>query len=266
MTSPSVLLVSGWDSSGGAGMTVDLKAVQATGFAGTGIISTITAQTHSSVRAIQSIDESLFSAQLRTALNSSDKLPDACKIGLLTSTAQVRELAECLPESLPVVLDPVIYSSSGVALTTVPVIAAIKQLLLPRCYLLTPNLDELQQLTGITNTEPAVKSLLDTGCSHVLVKGGHAEGDIVIDRLFHYTRAGAINSCDFSHQRQPGNFRGTGCLLSTAIACQVATGAATLEQACSISIDFLQKQLANTPTNGDHAVRILLDSRNTSYV
>ena len=264
----SILIISGWDSSGCAGMLVDIATAQTANLPSCGVITAITAQSNEQVFDIKEIKSKLFQSQLTTALKNQ---PVACKVGMLASVQQVEILAQELPNDLPIIIDPVITSSSGTRLMQNDVISAIQDQLFPKCLLLTPNLDELFQLTQTKphelNIEAAIQSLFTKGCRNILLKGGHLDKEQLTDSLFqkqasNHSKKPLITN-HFQHPRQPGNYRGTGCLLATAIACQVARQPRNLVDACQIAINYLQHQLANTPTNGNHAVKILQQTEST---
>lgn len=147
---------------------------------------------------------------------------------MLTSPEQVQCILRLVPKSLPVVFDPVLTASSGGTLTPTEALAP----LLKRVTLLTPNLPEARILAVLPEqTEPAslAAALLRLGPKAILVKGGHGSGDDCIDVLLseHERRT-------FSTLRLPGTWRGTGCRLSTAIACGLAQGA-PIAEACALA-------------------------------
>lgn len=220
MSGKRVLVIAGTDSSGGAGLTRDTATAAALGCEVLPVVTAVTAQTHSGVSGISPVSADFVRQQVLAALASGPV--EAVKIGMLGST----EVADCLADLLddcpaPVVMDPVLKSTSGGALMT----GAIPAALLRRCDLMTPNLPEAAQLCGRqrarTREEIACQAqhILRAGARSVLIKGGHATDPEAIDHLF-----GAAGHHVFVAPRLGSSRRGTGCTLATAIACHLALG------------------------------------------
>ncbi len=222
-----VLCIAGSDPSGGAGLQVDLKTCEAFGCYGMAVVSGLTAQSPYRVTAVQSVSD-FMEAQLKTLLN--EVRPSAVKIGMLPDVRAVETTATAIEKYglNNVTIDPVMVSTSGHTLTDSSYIGALTTLLLPHCTLVTPNVAEAKVLTGIpiNNTEDCRRAAVlianQYGCPAVLVKGGHIEGSTTTEVLYtsdsdsFYTFSGArINT---------PNTHGTGCRLSTAIACGLACG------------------------------------------
>lgn len=216
-----VLFIGGMDSSAGAGLLRDCATAEALGLSHRVAVTAVTAQSDLQMGAIHPVPPGVVAAQVALAGR-----PGAIKIGMLASAATIRTLAMMLPPA-PVVLDPVLMSSSGGALLAPAGLEALIGWLLPRTTLLTPNLPELCRLAGalgLPEDAPEavqVRALLDRGAEAVLVKGGHAE-DLAqsVDRLY---RDGSAPQ-SFAAPRLPGQLRGTGCQLASAIACHLARG------------------------------------------
>lgn len=207
----SILVIAGTDSSGGAGLSRDVAVAAELGFAVKPVVTAVTAQSNDAVRRVELIDADLVKAQIAAALE--DDAPAAVKIGMLGDGAVVRAVADAFQgRDLPIVLDPVIASSSGAQLLSDEGIAALKERLLPLVTLVTPNLPEAEIL-GVER--------LHNSCRAVLLKGGHGEGDVLRDVLTDGQRETV-----FTAQKQAFTPRGTGCTLSTAIACGLADGLA----------------------------------------
>jgi hydroxymethylpyrimidine/phosphomethylpyrimidine kinase len=222
--SPTVLIIGGSDSSGGAGITRDLRALHDFNVHGVAVVTAVTAQTHSSVQSINLIPQGTIRDQIESAL-ASNRI-HAIKIGMLGSRRAVEAVALSLPrdDGVPIVLDPVLASSSGGALADEEARLALIELLFPRATLITPNALEAAALLGepvATHTaalEAFAVRLLDDGPRAVLLKGGHAEGDEAVDLLVsHETDILRLRS-----PRLPGTLRGTGCSLASAIAAGLA--------------------------------------------
>ncbi|WP_054301666.1 bifunctional hydroxymethylpyrimidine kinase/phosphomethylpyrimidine kinase [Gemmobacter sp. LW-1] len=211
---PRVLCIGGSDSGGGAGLARDIATATGMGAHACIAVTAVTAQTDAGVLASHPVSPETVAAQIRAAGRV-----DAVKIGMLASAAIVEAVAAALPQA-PVVLDPVLASSSGHPLLDPQGVAALLRLLLPRVTLLTPNLPELQALTTPGLEAAQVQTLRDRGCAAVLVKGGHAETADCEDRLYAARRG---PHC-YSGPRYPASLRGTGCTLASAIAVALARG------------------------------------------
>lgn len=221
-----VLAIGGIDTSGGAGLTRDSAMAARLRCDLKPVVSALTVQTDRSVSMVMETAPDLFAAQLEAAL--APPLPQAVKIGMLASPEQVQCILRLVPKSLPVVFDPVLTASSSGTLTPTEVLAP----LLKRVTLLTPNLPEARILADLPEqTEPAslAAALLRLGPKAVLVKGGHGTGSDCLDVLL------SEHECrTFSTPRLLGTWRGTGCRLSTAIACGLSKGA-PIAEACALA-------------------------------
>jgi hydroxymethylpyrimidine/phosphomethylpyrimidine kinase len=219
--SAAVLVVAGVDSSGGAGIVRDLATAHELGAAVRVAVTAVTAQDDRGLQAVHHMPPDVVAAQIAACGPIG-----AIKIGMLGTAATLTAVAGALPDQVPVVLDPVLSSSSGYRLLDPAGLQALVTRLLPRIDLLTPNLPELAAfgtLFGLPGDDEAaiVGALQRAGSPAVLVKGGHddAARDCE-DRL--YLREGDMLS--FSSQRFPMSLRGTGCQLATGIAVQLARG------------------------------------------
>lgn len=228
----AVLVIAGTDSSGGAGLARDLRTLAQLGVRPLCAVTAVTAQSDVGVLATHVVPASMVRAQIEAAFASCPV--DAVKIGMLATGATVRAVAQSLARHplVPVVLDPVLASSSGSMLLDELGRQALLEVLLPRVTLLTPNIPEAGILLGTAAaaTEEEMltqaRALLALGARAVLLKGGHARGRDAVDLLVsaHLTRR-------LSEPRVDANLRGTGCALATAIAAALASGLA-LESAC----------------------------------
>jgi hydroxymethylpyrimidine/phosphomethylpyrimidine kinase len=219
----TVLIVAGSDSSGGAGLVRDVETVSAFGVKSAAALTAITAQTHDRVIAVQALDPSLVESQMLAALAANDIR--AIKIGMLATVQTVDAVAKVIAEhpDIPVVLDPVIASSSGTLLLDEDGIRILLQDLLPLCSLATPNLSELQRLSrmeGELDIRAMSENLIANGAKAVLAKGGHIESHDCADTLY---RPGYLPRV-FTSERFCGTLRGTGCMLASAIAANLAAG------------------------------------------
>ncbi len=176
---PSALTVAGSDPSGGAGLQADLKTFHQFGVYGQAAVTLITVQNTEGVKAVHRLDPELVVEQIRAVM--SDIRPGALKTGALGSNALIEALAaEASSWLIPYVLDPVLFSKNGTRLTD-----ANPRPLFLHATLLTPNLPEAESLTGYTDARDAALSLEQQGARSVLIKGGHAVGNMSVDLLLH---------------------------------------------------------------------------------
>lgn len=242
---PAVLVIAGSDSSGGAGIVRDLKAVSDLGCDAACAITAVTAQTHGHVISVHHVPPEIVRTQIRAALEST--AVGAIKIGMLGTAATVSAVADSLTHypahcqaqsparggAIPIVLDPVLLSSSGGVLLDEDGRAEMRARLFPLATVLTPNIPEAASLCGASpaSTREALleqaRVLLATGARAVLLKGGHAEGEDAVDLLL--TADGAPHW--LSSPRVNARCRGTGCALASAIAAGLASGR-SVEEAC----------------------------------
>lgn len=220
-----ILSIAGSDSGGGAGIQADLKTMAALGCYGMSAITAITAQNTVGVTGIHAVPPEMLAAQIKAVVT--DIGVDAVKIGMLHDPEVVRVVAKAIKEYKleRVVLDPVMVATSGDALITPPTIEVLVKELFPLVSVITPNLDEAALLlkrpvASRTDLDLAARDLCNMGAKAVLVKGGHLAGDTVTDVLLSNDKLH-----DFSSMRIPSqNTHGTGCTLSSAIACYLGMG------------------------------------------
>ena len=223
---PVILSIAGSDCSGGAGIQADIKTISALGGYAASAITAITVQNTLGVRAVQSISPDMVRGQIEAVMD--DLQPVAIKIGMINDIQIVRVMSDCLQKYSPayVVYDPVMVSTSGKKLMTDEAIEEIKKELLPLVTLITPNIDEAMVLTGnsIQNTQDmlaAAKQLSIDYQTHILIKGGHLEGDKMCDLLYSPDHTYYIYE---EKKIETKNLHGTGCTLSSAIASYQAKG------------------------------------------
>jgi hydroxymethylpyrimidine/phosphomethylpyrimidine kinase len=222
-TPPRVLTVAGSDSGGGAGIQADLKTMLALGVHGMSVVTAVTAQNSLGVHGYWELPVEAVDAQLVAVLD--DIGVDAVKTGMLASPELVSVTAARLRGSaVPLVVDPVCVSKHGDALLVPEAVERMKAELLPLATVLTPNLAEVERLTGavvvdVAGQRLAARALLELGPTWVLVKGGHLEGDAV-DLL----TDGDV-ALEFRGPRLDNRHtHGTGCTLASAIASRLALG------------------------------------------
>jgi hydroxymethylpyrimidine/phosphomethylpyrimidine kinase len=235
---PCVLVFAGLDPSGGAGIVADAQAVAAQGAHALTVATALTVQDNDRVYGVQPVDPGML---LRQAQALIEKMAiGAVKIGITGSAANALAIAEVIarlrlrrPE-LPVVLDPVLASGHGDLLSRDDAAQALAPLL-PLTTVLTPNGPEAQALSDATQAALQAQALLARGCRHVLITGGHGDGEEVVNRWFGPgADARQPGQRSWNWTRLDGAFHGSGCTLASAIAGQLALGlptAVALEQA-----------------------------------
>jgi hydroxymethylpyrimidine/phosphomethylpyrimidine kinase len=244
---PRVLVVAGSDPSGGAGLQSDLKVVQALGAYGTSAITALTVQDTVRVHQVYPIDPFLVEQQLETVLD--DVGADCIKIGMLARRATVELVARVLERKargIPIVLDPVLVSSSGLELLEVDGHDTLIRRLMPLCALVTPNAAEASLITGLEITEEAhlyqaADRFLLMGQAAVLITGGHLAGDTVVDLL--RTVDGLERR--FEAPRWHESPHGTGCAMASAVAAGLAHGY-TLESAVERAHAFVHDAIVRS--------------------
>lgn len=223
---PIAVTMAGSDSSGGAGIQADLKTFSALGVYGASVITALTAQNTRGVTAIHDVPDDFIAAQADAVFTDLDVR--AVKIGMLSRPGAIRAVADALARhrARPVVLDPVMVAASGAKLLADAAVETLKEVLIPRCDLLTPNLPEAAVLLGRPMAEDEGEmlrqgeALLALGAGAVLMKGGHGSGPESVDLLVE--PAGATRLVAPRHATR--NTHGTGCTLSSAVAAGLAKG------------------------------------------
>lgn len=245
-----IAILSGRDSSGSAGSTVDRE----TAISLSCDISTIeTAYTRQTQHGVESIT-ALSVAELRQAVMALPAGISAVKIGMLATVSITQFVTKMVRGlSIPVVLDPVLAASRGGALLEAAALPHLRDQLLPTVSLITPNLPEAEillqrSIQSRRDVETAALRFIELGVSAVLIKGGHAGGSSSSDYLFD-TATGEGQW--YSHQRLDVQLRGTGCRLSTAIACYLARGC-PLSEAVQLAKQFVYNLLHATLNRHHH--------------
>ncbi|MEM2971395.1 MAG: bifunctional hydroxymethylpyrimidine kinase/phosphomethylpyrimidine kinase [Candidatus Bathyarchaeia archaeon] len=223
-TVPVALTIAGSDSGGGAGVQADIKTFAALGVHGAAAITAITAQNTCSVRAIQPLNPEIVKAQIKAV--AEDMGINAGKTGMLYTAEIVRAVAEGVSlYGFPLVVDPVIVAKVGSPLLEAEAINALKNCLLPKATVITPNKFEAEKLAemeikSLEDAEIAARKISELGVKAVVVKGGHFEGVEAVDILYY---DGKIER--FSASRLDAKTtHGTGCIFSAAITAQIAKG------------------------------------------
>jgi hydroxymethylpyrimidine/phosphomethylpyrimidine kinase len=213
-----ILTIAGSDCSGGAGIQADIKTICAHKQYAMSVITAVTAQNTLGVQAVFPVPPAIVAAQIESVF--SDIVPDAVKIGMVCSAETASVIADELEKYKPVhvVLDPVLASTTGTSFLPAEAVSIMAERLFPLSELITPNIPEFEILKKYAR--------LNTG--RILIKGGHSENtaddilyaDGIISEIF---RGNRINN---------KNTHGTGCTLSSAIACNLAEGYTVSESIC----------------------------------
>ncbi|MDE1170606.1 MAG: bifunctional hydroxymethylpyrimidine kinase/phosphomethylpyrimidine kinase [Verrucomicrobium sp.] len=250
---PAALTIAGSDSSGGAGIQADLKTFAACGVYGATAITCAVAEHAGRVASIAPLPPERVAEQAQLA---AEGLPlRAVKTGMLYSRAIIEAVAGTLEiylSSKPLVVDPVMVSSSGTALLEPDAVAALEAAILPRAALVTPNRKEAERLLGTEIADAdalreAAERLAEKYGVPFLVKGGHFQGEEAVDVL---CAGGEITL--FSQPRVPGRDpHGTGCTLSAAIAAQLALGM-ELKEAVAEAKRYVTRAIAGGFRHGGH--------------
>lgn len=242
------LTMAGSDPSGGAGIQADLKTFHQFGVYGEAVLTLVTVQNTRLVSRVEVLDADLVVQQIRAVIT--DIPPDAAKTGALGSLEIVEAVAELAQSfSFPLIVDPVMISKHGARLMSPAAEQALKNKLLPRTYLVTPNIPEAEALTGIAirneqDMHTAAERLRDFGCQGALIKGGHRDGDAV-DIL-----SAPGMPTRFSTQRiETRHTHGGGCTYSAAITAALARGYA-LHEAIRVAKQFIQSAIQSAPGLG----------------
>jgi hydroxymethylpyrimidine/phosphomethylpyrimidine kinase len=245
MTTPVALTIAGSDASGGAGIQADLKTFAALGVFGASVITALTAQNTRGVTGIHLVPPEFVAAQIDAVFSDLDVR--AVKIGMVAQRATIASIVDALQRWSPVaiVLDPVMVATSGDRLLAPEAVAALRESLIPRAAILTPNLPEAAALLDepVASSAAEIESqglrLLALGCPAVLIKGGHGGGSDSVDYL-----VSAAGTLALSAPRSPTrNTHGTGCSLSSAIAAGLARGC-DLETAVRDAKTFVSAAIA----------------------
>lgn len=251
---PCCLTVAGSDSGGNAGVQADLRAFHAYGLHGCTVFTALTAQNPGGVSAIHAVPPGFIAAQLDAVLGTYSVA--ALKTGMIADPAAVEVVAGCLAAhpGIAKVVDPVMIATSGARLMAESAVEVFVKNLLPLATVVTPNIPEAAALSGIgigsrADVQEAAKRIHgECGCA-VLVKGGHAVGDLVEAEDTLYDGATFL-SVTMPWIASPVSTHGTGCSLSAAIAAELATGR-SLADAVRGAKDYVHRAIAGSFYVGD---------------
>lgn len=248
-----VLIIAGSDSGGGAGIQADIKTVTALGGFAMTAITAITAQNTRGVAAVHDIPPLVVAEQIKVTMD--DLGADCIKVGMLSNPSIIdvvhKTLQQEVPE-VPIVLDPVMIAKGGASLLTNEAVDSLKELLLPKAFLLTPNIPEAIALSQLErdltdDSELLLNVLLGMGSNAILLKGGHREGDLIVDFFQEQER----NVMRFENPRiQTNDTHGTGCTLASAIATGISQSL-TLEQSIIRARKYVYEAIMAAPGLGE---------------
>ncbi|WP_455379962.1 bifunctional hydroxymethylpyrimidine kinase/phosphomethylpyrimidine kinase, partial [Acidihalobacter prosperus] len=219
---PVILCIGGNDPTGGAGLAADTAAILSLGGHPAPIVTAVTTQDTQQAYAYQTLPVTLIIEQVRTIL--ADMPVAAIKLGML-GEAEIIEAVHTIVQDyphIPVILDPVIQAGGGGNLAGSGYLDAMRQLLLPQCTLLTPNIPEACQLMpGTDSIDAAGMALIEAGAGYILITGADSQREgTVVNRL--YGNHGLIKRYEWP--RLPGQYHGSGCTLASACATLIAQG------------------------------------------
>ena len=240
-----VLIIAGSDSSGGAGIQADIKTVTAIGSYAMTAITAITVQNTTGVKSIIPIDPKEISSQIEFTAN--DIKPDAIKIGMLHSAAVIKSVIKSLKKinTSKIILDPVMVAKGGTKLIDNKAIKMIREKLIKKVFLITPNIPEAEILTNtkIKTSKDMIYSaniLLQLGAKNVLIKGGHLKSKNMKDVLMTKQEIKFFKSKRYTTK----NTHGTGCTLSSAIATYLSCGK-LLKKSCELGIKYVNQAIGS---------------------
>lgn len=240
LTPSSALSIAGSDPSGGAGIQVDLKTFAALGLWGMAVITSLTAQNSFRVSGTMGIPPDFVGKQIDTLLE--DITPGAVKTGMLANAGIIRAVIDHLPDTIPLVVDPVLVSTSGHRLLCEDAIGILRDGLIPRADLVTPNIPEAMVLTGMERIvtedemEMAGGMIRDMGAGSVVIKGGHGAGDDSVDLLV------TDRVIRLLSPREPYSVHGSGCCFSAAITGYIAKGE-DIPEACRLGKEVISRAI-----------------------
>ena len=245
---PKVLIIAGSDSGGGAGIQADIKAITYfKGYAMTAVTA-ITAQNTIGVQSIYPLPKQIVIEQINSVTN--DLSPDIIKIGMLADEEIIDHISSNISD-YKIVLDPVMVATSGDVLIKDEIINSIKDKLINKSFLITPNIFEAEilsemKINDLENQIEAGIKLLKLGCKNVLIKGGHGNSENINDVLI--TSNGDEHIYE-SKKIISKNTHGTGCSLASAIATNLGLGI-DIKESIKISIEYVQNGIKNAPDFG----------------
>ena len=244
------LTIAGSDSGAGAGIQADLKTFAAHGVYGVCAVTTVTAQNTRGIAAAAPLPADVVTAQIEAV--AADLGVHAAKTGMLSNAAIVEAVAAAVAElDIPLlVVDPIIVASSGDRLLDDEGLLTMKDELIRRAHVVTPNIPEAEALSAITirtdeDRREAARRIFKLGPMHVLITGGHAEGNAIVDLLYD----GSVFT-NYASERVIGpHTHGTGCTFSAALTAHLALGRSLFE-AIPLAQEYVAGAIRNAPGLG----------------
>ncbi len=245
-----ILIIAGSDSSGGAGIQADIKTVTVLGGYAMTAITAVTVQNTTGVRSVVPIKPKDIEKQI--LFTCKDIKPNGIKIGMLHSSQVINSVTNALKRvrSSKIILDPVMVAKGGARLINQSAIKTLKEKLMRKAYLITPNIPEAEVLTKIKiksleDMIHAAKILLKLGANNVLIKGGHRDTKYMEDVLLSNRDISIFRS----RKIKTKNTHGTGCTLSSAITTFLSCGK-NLKKSCELGIKYVNQAIGSNPGYG----------------
>jgi hydroxymethylpyrimidine/phosphomethylpyrimidine kinase len=262
-----ILIIAGSDSSGGAGIQADIKTITALGSYAMTAVTAVTIQNTTGVKSIVSIDPKKISNQIE--FTSKDIKPDAVKIGMLHSDKVIKSVIHSLYviKAKKIILDPVMIAKGGAKLINDKAVELLKNELIKKVSLVTPNIPEAEILTKtkIKTKEDmifAASLLIELGAENVFIKGGHLDSKVVQDIFVNKKEIIIIKN----RRITTSNTHGTGCTLSSAITTFFACGK-TLKKSCELATKYVNNSIRSNLNYGkghgpiNHLSSIIIDKK-----
>ena len=245
-----ILIIAGSDSSGGAGIQADIKTVTALGGYAMTAITAVTSQNTTGVNSVIAVPPKAIEKQI--LFTSKDIKPDAIKIGMLHSSEVILSVSKSLNKlkTKKIILDPVMVAKGGFKLINDKAIKILKEKLIKKVFLITPNIPEAEVLTNIKITDlsdmiRAANILLKLGVKNILLKGGHSKKKTINDVFLNKKELKIFKNIRIKTK----NTHGTGCTLSSAITTFLACGK-TLNKSCELSIKYVNQSIRSNLNYG----------------
>ena len=245
-----ILIIAGSDSSGGAGIQANVKTITSLGGYAMTAITAITAQNTTGVKSVLPIHHKEIEKQI--IFSSKDIEPDAIKIGMLHSSQVILSVIKAIKKikTKKIVLDPVMVAKGGAKLINKKAIRTLRNNLIKKTYLITPNIPEAEELTKIKikNIEDMIysaKKILDMGAKNVLIKGGHQKTKYLKDVFINRKEIKIFKNKKINTR----NTHGTGCTLSSAITTFLSCGKPIIKS-CELGIKYVNYAIESSPKFG----------------
>ena len=245
-----ILIIAGSDSSGGAGIQADVKTITSLGGYAMTAITAITAQNTTGVKSVLPIHHKEIEKQI--IFSSKDIEPDAIKIGMLHSSQVILSVIKAIKKikTKKIVLDPVMVAKGGAKLINKKAIRTLRNNLIKKTYLITPNIPEAEELTKIKikNIDDMIysaKKILDMGAKNVLIKGGHQKTKYLKDVFINRKEIKIFKNKKINTR----NTHGTGCTLSSAITTFLSCGKPIIKS-CELGIKYVNYAIESSPKFG----------------